>query len=68
VNIDISTFIYKISMLFGLTISHDKSIQLLYGFERNSIFIVPRGPEAKPREIVGVEGDKKNAISQKTIQ
>jgi hypothetical protein len=46
-------------------------IQLLYGFERNSIFIVPRGtnyfPEAKPREIVGVEGDNKNAISRKTI-
>jgi hypothetical protein len=46
------------------------TIQLLYGFEGNSISIAPQAlfPEGKPREIVGVEGDNKNAISQKNIQ
>jgi hypothetical protein len=33
-----------------------------------SLVIVPRGTNYLPREIVGVEGDNKIAIFQKTLQ
>ena len=55
----------------------DREKEILYsycmGLREIAFLLSPEAPtisrgEAKPREIVDVEGDNKNAISRKTIQ